>query len=106
MARKRAFVKNADDAEQVADGERRELDAFAQEREDWRAMLEHMPFRRIVWRFLRHAKIHASVKGSDDSWTNFNAGVQDAGHYVMQHMLKADASAFVKMQQENPEEDE
>lgn len=97
---KKALVGNAGDEQQVASAVGKERRIRTRELNDVRAVLATEEGRRFVWRLLEQCKAFLSVKATDDSTTNYNAGKQDIGHYVITEMLEARPNALVEMMTE------
>ncbi len=97
---KKALVGNAGDEEQVAQAKGKERRVRQNQLNDVRTVLETEAGRRFVWRLLEECKAFASVKANDDSTTNYNAGKQDIGHYVMTELLEARPNALIEMMTE------
>lgn len=101
---RRALVGNAADEAQVADAKRRETIARTRELEDLRAILDTPAGRRFAWRLLEHCRAFASVRGATDAHTNYNAGRQDVGHFVLAEITEARPAALLQMMQDASKE--
>lgn len=101
---KKALVGNAGDEQQVASAVGKERRIRTRELMDVRTVLATEEGRRFVWRVLEECKVFRTVKASDDSTTNYNAGKQDVGHFVMDEMLEARPNAFIEMMSEAQQE--
>lgn len=101
-----ALVGNAADPEQVARAAEVELDRAEQRDVDLVTVLSTINGRRFYWGLLADCGIHASVIGQHVEGTYYNAGRQDLGHKLLARVLEADATLFLKMQQEAYTEDQ
>jgi hypothetical protein len=95
----RALVRNASDAKQVKRG--KESEARRQEREvaELRDVLRTIEGRRVLWRFLEKCGVFESIMETS-ARIYYNAGKQDLGHYLLGEIGKADANAYILMQQD------
>lgn len=60
--------------------------------------------RRFVWRVLEKCKTFGSIM-SGNSWTYYNSGQQDIGHFILAEIMEANEEAFIKMMLENKQGD-
>lgn len=56
--------------------------------------------RRVVWRIMEECKIFNSIM-SGNSWTHYNAGKQDLGHFIMSEIVDANEELLFLMMKEN-----
>lgn len=93
LAEERPLVRNAGDPEQVADGKRREKHRQRDELADLRAVLALPEGRRVLRRVLDQTRLWAPVMGETNDVTNFNAGQQAIGAWLIRAIQAADAEA-------------
>lgn len=101
MSEKTAYVRNASDPQQVKGAKETEKRRLDREREELRVVLGTVEGRRVLWRLLEYCGPYQSVL--DDGGGRriyYNAGQQDVGHYLMGLIGKADAGAYLTMQQD------
>lgn len=99
-----ALVKNAADAGQVQEARGKEKRGRARDLEDLRRLLAEDFGRRVLWKLLGHCGIGQTVRGVNDSDTNYNAGKQDVGHHILGLIVQADEEAYFKMMREAQKE--
>lgn len=97
----RAFTGNAGDAEQVKQAGTRADRRRARELEDLIALLDTPQGRRVLWRLLDHCGAFQSVFAETDARTNYNAGRQDVGHFLLAEIGEARVDAIVQLMTES-----
>lgn len=102
MNEQRAFVKNAADPAQVADGKKKESLSRRDELDDIRFILSTKNGRRVLWRLLTHCNVFGSV-WHPSALIHHNSGRQDVGHFIMAEITEASPDAFLTMMKENKE---
>ena len=63
-------------------------------------------FRDFIWELLIFCNVYHTVFTGHDPTTNFNAGKQDVGHYLLAKLLKAKPDVYITMQLEHTPEPE
>ena len=100
--KKKAFVKNAADREQVKDASRKEEKHREDELLDLKDILEMPQGRRFPWRLMGHCKTFESIF-EPSAKIYYNSGRQDVGHYLMKEIVEAGEHYLLKMMMENKE---
>lgn len=95
-----ALVDNAASAQQVRKARTKEKQQRERDLADLRALLALPAGRRTLWRFLEHCRTFGTVMDSTDALTNYNAGRQDVGHYLLDEITQARTEALVEMMTE------
>ena len=72
----------------------------AEEIRDLRKVLDTTFGRKVLWRLLEECKTFSTVM-TGNSWTHYNAGKQDLGHFLMSEIVEADEEYLFKMMKEN-----
>ena len=95
-----SVVKNAGDEGQVEKGKKQERFTRKDELTDLYNILSTKSGRRFIW------KLITQFGGLKSIWSNsaiihYNAGQQDAAHFLMSECLFADRKLYLLMQEEN-----
>lgn len=101
MSQDRALVRNAADRKQVGFAEKREKNDREFELEDLREVLKTAAGRRFVWRLLGKFKWGQAVFDQDPGQMAFNAGIQNAGNFLVSEITEADDQQLLVMMQES-----
>lgn len=75
------------------------------ELEDLKKVLSSRSGRNVLWKILGECGTFRSVM-TGSSYTFFNAGKQDLGHYLMAEIEQADQDALFEMMKENKQQGE
>lgn len=94
------IITNAADATQVKKARKTQRHLRAQELEDLRAVLGTLAGRRLVWRLLKRCGTFMSTIGTTDAMTNYNAGRQDLGHFLLAEITAAQPDMLPQLMQE------
>lgn len=97
----RSLVRNAADPKQVGIAEKREKDDRERELGDLRAVLSTVEGRRLLWRLLGKFKWGQAVFNVDATVMAFNAGMQNAGNFLVSEITEADDQQLLVMMQES-----
>lgn len=100
-----ALVRNAGDPDQVKRAERHDKDRAKRFGETLKATLQHADGRALLWALIGRAKVNASVFSRDAVVMAYNSGRQDFGHELMAEIIGADASLYLRMEQEARDRD-
>ena len=92
-------TKNAADAAQVKEGERKAKHGRDRELDDLSKLLATPQFRRFIWRVMGKCKTFESI-WENSARIHFNAGQQDIGHYLMSEIVEANEEALLLMMKE------
>lgn len=103
---KDALVGNAADKQQVEDAAQAEKRGRMREVDDMRSVLSSSQGRRVLWRIMQQCGVNQTVLGDTDARTNFNAGRQDVGHFVLAEIVEAAPARYLEMMMENQKENE
>jgi hypothetical protein len=105
MAEERALVRNAADPKQVDNAKKKEKLRRENELADLRAVLNTLEGRRLVWRLLGKLKWGQSTFDTEVTQMAFNAGMQNAGNFLMAEIIEADQTKLLLMMQESAARD-
>lgn len=94
------MVTNAADAKQVRKARKTQRRTRAQELEDLREVLKGQAGRRVFWRVLKQCGTFESAMGMNDALTNYNAGRQDIGHFVLAEITAAQPDIVPQLMQQ------
>lgn len=97
----RSLVRNAADPKQVGIAEKREKDDRDRELSDLRVVLSSVEGRRLLWRLMGKFKWGQAVFNVDATVMAFNAGMQNAGNYLVSEITEADDQQLLVMMQES-----
>lgn len=97
-------VRNAADKEQQKEAKRLLKDADKQAVVDMQDLLKTGWGQRVLWRILVKCNTFSSVIGANDSLTNYNAGAQDIGHFLLDEITGANPDALLQMMKDNRKE--
>lgn len=101
MKNDRALVRNAADAKQVGIAAKREKDDRELELADLRTVLETPQGRRFLWRLMGKFKWGQVVFDPIATTMAFNAGMQNAGNFLVSEITEADDQQLLVMMQES-----
>lgn len=96
----RALVGNAADAGQVQYAAGKEKRGRERDREDLRRVLAEAHGRRVFWKLLGFCGITETVRGVNDSDTNYRAGRHDVGLHIQGLIVQADEESLFTMMRE------
>lgn len=93
-----SLVKNAADEGQVRAAGKKEKNAAERLTNDVYSVLASAQGRSVLWHLMGHCKTFGSV--FDPGRTEYNAGKQDVGHYILKLVEDARPGALIQMMQE------
>ena len=70
------------------------------ELKDLKDVLDMPAGRRLLWRFMAHAKVFESI-WSPSAAIHYQSGQQDFGHFILTEILEADGKSYLKMIEES-----
>lgn len=94
------LVTNAADSKQVRKARKNQRRTRAQELEDLRSVVKDAAGRRVLWRLLKRCSTFNSAIGMNDAMTNYNAGRQDIGHFILAELTAAQPDILPSLMQE------
>jgi len=99
---KKPIVTNAASEDQQKEAKTKLIITRQTELNDLRFILSHPQGRRFMWRMLSHFKVFASI-WDNSAKIHYNAGKQDAGHFLQSEIVEADQNSYFKMMKEAKE---
>lgn len=102
QSRNDALVGNAGSKQQVEKAKTTERIERDQQLDDLNSILNTEGGRRFLWRVLDHLGVFKSVF-EPNSRIAYNAGLQDAGHFILAEIVEAQPEALLTMMKESQE---
>lgn len=89
-------IGEAVDQAKLNEKRKKEASERQDEINDLRALMKMPQFRRLAWRLMARCRTFGSVM-SGNSYTFYNSGMQDVGHFILAEIIEADPDAYLEM---------